>query len=240
MVINSEHIQGVSHTGYRRQRNEDRFLIRHVDDSGALLAVADGVGGEVGGDIAAQTVVDILQELPLNSSADELHLADFLKQAGKQIFQITVQRPELEGMGTTATVVLVRKENVYWAHVGDSRLYHLSSGQLQQITTDHTFVQDLIEDGTLTSEEAQRHPLRNMLDQCVGCSSLEVEKGCFKVKKSDRLLLCSDGLTKHVADQELEVTLGEGNARQSVQGLLEQSLKAGGKDNIAIVVMDVK
>ncbi len=107
------------------------------------------------------------------------------------------------------------------------------------VINDHTFVQDLVADGTLSQEEAERHPLRNVLGQCVGCGSLKAESGRFKIMAGDRLLLCSDGLIRHVSDDSIKTVLGEGNARQAVEKLLDQALHAGGKDNVTVVVMEI-
>lgn len=159
--------------------------------------------------------------------------------ANDKIRQRAKETPDLEGMGSTATVVVVGKHTAYWSHVGDSRLYHFHPGTLTQISTDHTFLQDLVADGTLSQEEAGRHPLRNVLDQCVGCGSLKAESGQFKIMAGDRLLLCSDGLIKHVSDDSIKTILDQGNARQAVEELLDQALNAGGTDNVTIVVMDV-
>ncbi len=159
--------------------------------------------------------------------------------ANDKIRQRAKETPDLEGMGSTATVVVVGKDTAYWSHVGDSRLYHFHPGTLTQISTDHTFVQDLVADGTLSQEEAGRHPLRNVLDQCVGCGNLKADSGRFKIMAGDRLLLCSDGLIKHVSDDSIKTALAEGNARQAVEELLDQALDAGGTDNVTVVVMDV-
>lgn len=229
-----------SHVGHKRKTNQDRFLVREVKDGqGVLLAVADGMGGEAGGDMAAQMVIDFLGAVSTDPGEFEHHLNQILSEANEKIRQRAMETPDLEGMGTTATVVVVSQDTAYWAHVGDSRLYYFHLGSLKQITIDHTFVQDLITDGTLSQEEAERHPLRNVLDQCVGCDSLKVDSGKFNISPGDRLLLCSDGLIKHISDDSIKIVLAEYNARQAVEKLLDQALRAGGKDNVTVVVMDI-
>jgi len=191
----SDHIWAQSHIGYKRKTNQDRFLVRRLDDrKGVLLAVADGMGGEAGGDIAARMVIDDLERASIAYRASEHDLSRILAQADEKIRKRAKKAPSLEGMGTTATVVLVRQNTAYWSHAGDSRLYLFHAGSLDQISIDQTFIHDLIADGTITREEADRHPMRNVLDQCVGCGSLSVESGRCKVMEGDRVLVCSDGL----------------------------------------------
>ncbi|MDZ7760428.1 MAG: Stp1/IreP family PP2C-type Ser/Thr phosphatase [Desulfovermiculus sp.] len=240
MQIWGDHLWAQSHTGHKRKTNQDRFLVRELEDGHSLLlAVADGMGGETGGDIAAQMVIDDLEAIPIGSGGFEHDLNKILAEANEEIRQRAKEEPNLEGMGTTATVVLVSQDTAYWSHVGDSRLYHFHNGSLTQITTDHTFVQDLIADGTLSQEEADRHPMRNVLDQCVGCGSLKADSGRLKIMAGDRLLLCSDGLIRHVPDDSIKTVLAEGNARRAVEKLMDQALHAGGKDNVTVVVIDI-
>jgi protein phosphatase len=225
-----------SHRGYKRSRNEDRYLARPLD-KGALLAVADGMGGETGGDTAAQAVVDTLQRHADDASRPaELDLCAALQAAGREIADRVREDPGLEGMGTTATVVLVAGGRARWCHVGDSRLYLYRAGSLEQITTDHTFVQELLDDGTLTQEEAASHPLRNVLDQCVGCAALDPDNGSFPLQDGDRLLLCSDGLTRHVTEQEIASLLAGEDPREIGERLVRGALNAGGKDNVTVAV----
>ncbi len=240
MRLWGENLWARSHTGHKRETNQDRYLVREVKDGRiVLLAVADGMGGEAGGDIAAQVVTDFLDTIMIGPGEFERDLNQIFAEANEEIRKRAKESPELEGMGTTTTVVLVSQDTAYWSHVGDSRLYHFHTGSLNQITTDHTFIQELVADGTMSQEEADRHPLRNVLDQCVGCGKLEVDSGRFKIVAGDRLLLCSDGLIKHVSDDSIKTVLAQGNARQAVENLLDQALHAGGKDNVTIVVMDI-
>lgn len=220
------------------------------NQSGSLPGPPLGPRGSVGsgrrygrggrGDIAAQMVVADLEKTSLAHRVTGHDLKQIIGRANEKIRQRAGVDPALEGMGTTATVVLVGQDTVYWAHVGDSRLYLFQTGSLEQISRDQTFIQDFIEDGTMSQEEAERHPLRNVLEQCVGCSGLEVEIGSFKFMTEDRLLLCSDGLIRHLSDDSIKAVLEEeSTARRAVDKLVDQALKAGGEDNVTVVVMDL-
>jgi serine/threonine protein phosphatase PrpC len=240
MDVRPDNAWGQSHAGYKRTSNEDRFLIRRLPGSQAVvLAVADGMGGEAGGDIAAQIAIDAIEQSQIPRHATEQDLTRILNLAGKQIMQKAEDKPGLLDMGTTTTVALVRDKTAYWSHAGDSRLYRFRTGFLEQISTDHTFVEDLVAEGTLSREEADRHPLRNMLDQCVGCANLKAESGRFALIPGDRLLLCSDGLTRHLSDRHIQTALESGTPRQTVAVLIDQALSAGGKDNVTVVIMDI-
>ena len=240
MEARQGNVWGQSHAGYKRTTNEDRFLIRRLPESQAVvLAVADGMGGEAGGGIAAQIVIDGIEQWQIGRHATEKDLIRILEQAGKQIMEKAKEKPGLMDMGTTATVVLVRDKTAYWSHAGDSRLYRFRTGFLEQITTDHTFVEDLVAEGTLSRQEADRHPLGNMLDQCVGCTNLKPESGRFGLIPGERLLLCSDGLTRHLSGPQIQTALESGTPRQTVAVLIDQALSAGGKDNVTVVIMDI-
>ncbi|MDZ7831879.1 MAG: SpoIIE family protein phosphatase [Desulfobacterales bacterium] len=185
-------------------------------------------------------VVEELEKSSFAYRATEQDLKQIIGRANEKIRQRVEVDPDLEGMGTTATVVLVGQDTVHWSHVGDSRLYLFHTGSLEQVSRDQTFLQDLVEDGTLSQEEAERHPLRNVLEQCVGCDGLEAESGSIKFMTGDRLLLCSDGLIRHVSDDLIKAVLEEdGTARRAVDKLVDQALRAGGKDNVTVVIIDL-
>lgn len=228
---------GLTDRGLKRSRNEDRFLVRELEGGTWLLAVADGMGGGARGDLAAQAVVDVLAEQPdFPDPADEA-LAAALLTAHSRIQALVGENLGQEDMGTTATAAVFTAGWVYWAHVGDSRLYHQSRGRLRQVTTDHRFLQDLLADGTMTPEQAAVHPLRNVLDQCVGCSECRPDSGRFRVEAGDRLLLCSDGLTLHLDDKEIAAALTAAQEpRTAAEALVQAALDRGGGDNVTVIM----
>jgi protein phosphatase len=233
-------IYGLSHGGLVRDTNEDRFLIRKLTETAFLLAVADGMGGQTGGEVAAQIVIDILTESGFATPYDEKPLSLLIRKANEAIHTEAARDNALQGMGTTATVALVDNAIVYWAHVGDSRLYHFRGGRLKQVTTDQNMAQVLIERGELTPAQSRLSSFRNILLQCVGGYDCVPAIGHFEVAKSDVLLLCTDGLFGELPHKRITSLLA---ARKSVknnaESLIEAALQTGGADNIAVVLAKI-
>lgn len=224
--------------GLARKRNEDRYLVMRLEDGGLLAAVADGMGGETSGDKAAQLAVDVLKKQSSLSEPIDAGLASVLKEADAAIARMVVANPALEGMGATVTSVVVADGKVYWAHVGDSRLYLLRNNMLKQITTDHSFLQTFLDEGTMTPEQVARHPFRNVLDQCVGCSECSPDHGIFETIQRDCILLSSDGLHKFVPEKDiLSILSFDDTPEKCVSLLISAALKHGGKDNITAIVV---
>jgi serine/threonine protein phosphatase PrpC len=228
-------VWGKSHIGYKRKTNEDRFLIQELSHI-VILTVADGLGGCVGGEIAAQHVIDAFRESEFSKDHLEMDLANALAEAEKQICQNVKRNPDLYGMGSTVTTAAVYQNWVAWIHVGDSRMYLLHDNKIKQITRDHTFLQDFIDDGSLTPQQAKVHLFKDMLDQCVGCEEIEPDQGVFTVEKNDRLLICSDGLTKHLSDLQIESILTITSVKEAGRQLIREALRMGGSDNITVIV----
>ena len=231
-------VWGESHKGHKRKLNEDRFLIRELPGI-TILVVADGVGGNANGEQAAEIVIDAFQTYKFSGEGIKDDLSAALENAAKRIHHEINKNSNLAGMGATATSAILYKDKIFWIHVGDSRLYLLRRKKIKQITTDHTFIQDFLDDGSLTIEQARTHPLRNMLDQCVGCDEMEPDSGIIHIKKGDRLLLCSDGLTMHLSDIQIESILKMNSIQEAGEKLLNTALKMGGADNVTLIVKDL-
>ncbi|MDA3786734.1 MAG: protein phosphatase 2C domain-containing protein [Deltaproteobacteria bacterium] len=228
---------GLSHTGLVREHNEDRFLIKNLSETTALLAVADGMGGHCGGEIAAQIVIDTLQESDPATPSEARHISRLLAKANETIHKEAERTPALLGMGTTATVALIDHSLVHWAHVGDSRLYFFGDGRLKQVTTDQNMAQMLIERGEISPEQARLSPYRNMLLQCVGGYDCVPASGHFEINRGDLLLLCTDGLCGAVPRQRIRALLAPGKSmKTTADSLLQAALDTGGKDNITVVL----
>lgn len=229
-----------THAGLKREDNEDRSLIQPLDHETLLLAVADGMGGHAGGAEAARIIIDTLRSLPVEkvqSATPEKALAGTLLESNTRILRTRETDPQKSSMGSTATVALVCNNRVHWAHVGDSRLYLARKGNLRQLTTDHTFVQELLDHGDITPEQAALHPFRSMLDQCVGCDECTPEIGNLPLERDDGLLLCSDGLNRELDDESMNDILAKCNSqRHGVAMLVDAAVTHGGRDNITVVL----
>ena len=225
---------GISKTGLVRQRNEDRFYAQ-----GPLLIVADGMGGYTGGEYASTMVVDTIVEVV--NEATEIStevLKNAILQANRMVYEKSQSYKELEGMGTTAVVAYVQEDILYWAHVGDSRLYRYGEDGLHRMTKDHSMVQQLVEAGTITEEEVIHHPKRNMLTRAIGVyETVEVDTGVVEVHQNDRILLCSDGLSGYIEESKIEQVLSEeNNESRALEDLVHLVYDAGARDNVTIVL----
>ena len=233
------HYAARSDVGLVRSENQDSaYAGPH------LLVVADGMGGHAGGDIASSTAIGYLVELDdeshsANESGDELFQA--IAKANAEIGRIAVDRPELQGMGTTVTALLRSRHTLAIAHIGDSRAYLLRGGTLSQMTTDHSFVQTLIDSGRITAEEASSHPQRSLVTRVLtGNANDRPDLGAREAYLGDRYLLCSDGLSGFVAPDTIAEILGSGDPpAATADRLVELALRAGAPDNVTVIVADV-
>lgn len=230
-----------SHVGLIRDGNEDSGYA-----SARLLVIADGMGGQAAGEIASAVALETLAELDsphtTGLTGDPVRdLDDRVKLANNKIRAIIAQRPELEGMGTTVTALFLAGGNhLAFAHIGDSRAYRLRNGVLEQISTDHTWVQRLIDEGQITEDEAGRHPQRSLLMRALGTSGeVDLDLTVLDLQAGDRFLLCSDGLSGFVPFSTLAATLsGYGDPHHAAETLIQHALRGGGADNITCIVAD--
>ena len=232
---------GESRIGLVRKVNEDSFYISPNRD---VLAVADGMGGYVGGEIASKTAVKAIAYYFENYTyAAPVQLEKAIQYANSCILSKTMIDPSLQGMGTTVSLVTLARGMAFWGHVGDSRIYLYRDHELKQISTDHTFVQVLLEKGKITEEEALEHPKRHVLTRAVGVDrDVVVDSGMFQVQPKDRILLCSDGLTSFVSKEDLhrvldDYTLSE---REIINDLFTQVYENGAKDNVTAVLKTIE
>ncbi|MFK4836320.1 PP2C family protein-serine/threonine phosphatase [Microbacterium sp. ZW T2_14] len=230
----------ISHTGKVRSNNQDSGYA-----GSNLFVVADGMGGHAGGDVASSIAITRLQVLdrPYDSTADaERALRDAISDAAVDLAETVEVRPELAGMGTTVSALIMVDEYAVIAHIGDSRIYLYRDDALTQITTDHTFVQRLVDSGRITPEEARYHPRRSVLMRVLGDMDTDPELDTFimPTQPGDRWLLCSDGLSGVVDDPHTAKAMGLGLAPgRTADSLLKQALDGGAPDNVTIVIVDV-
>jgi protein phosphatase len=227
-----------SDVGLIREGNEDSGYAGPF-----LLAVADGMGGHAAGEVASSVALATLAHLEDDVPSVELldALATAVNLANEAISDMVEKHPQLDGMGTTLTALLWSGRRLGLVHVGDSRAYLLRDGQFQQITHDHTFVQQLQDEGRITADEAAVHPQRSLLLRCLdGRSNPEPDLSVREVLTGDRYLVCSDGLSGVVSEAQLaEAMSGDGDLATVADTLIELALRAGGPDNITCVVADV-
>jgi PPM family protein phosphatase len=225
-----------SDRGLMRTNNEDS-----VYAGPRLLALADGMGGHVGGEIASNVVISTLTHLDEDRPVNDLisTLRDATAAANNNLRAMVEQDSNLDGMGTTLTALLFAGSRVGLVHVGDSRAYLVRGGQLTQITHDDTFVQALIDEGRLTEEEASSHPQRSLILHALNGAEVEPDLSIREARIGDRYLVCSDGLSDVVSPDTLLEALQLPDPHESADRLVELALRAGGPDNVTCIVADV-
>ena len=229
---------GLTDTGRRRRQNEDAFVC-----DPPLFAIADGMGGAQAGELASRLAAAAIEEAR-PAVSDEQGVVTVVQTANQRIFERALQDPDAAGMGTTATVALVdeREEMLTIAHVGDSRAYRYRAGRFEQLTTDHSLVGELVRAGRLTEAEAAVHPHRSVITRALGTDAeVEVDTRVVDVGSGDLVLLCSDGLSAMVRDEEIVRILdeSEGDPHRSVEALVRAANAAGGEDNVTVVVFEL-
>ncbi len=224
----------VTDTGRQRRANEDSLLARSP-----LFVVADGMGGAQAGEVASRLAVESFQPGLGDAAEPELELAELARAANSRIHELSHSTAEHAGMGTTLTAVYVGEEDVAIAHVGDSRAYCLREGALLRLTDDHSLVDELMRQGRLTPEEAVEHPQRSVITRALGPEgTVEVDTRSFRARGGDVYLLCSDGLTTMLSEEEiLEALLANPTLRNAGEALVAAANEAGGRDNITVVLI---
>ena len=240
-------------TGQVRENNEDNIHLWTQEDS-ALAIVADGMGGAAAGEEASRLAVEAIEEGLVQSEAPVLQnfvelgdetvaqkLRDIIQSANNEIMERAAAEPELRGMGTTVTLAFVRDMHAIVAHVGDSRAYLVSKRdrKITQITADHSFVEALVTAGHITQEQAEDHPMRNVLYRALGqTEDIDVDVYHTRLRNGDRLILCSDGLTRHVKSYEIaEIALESDEPDEISQHLIDLTNERGGEDNVSVAVV---
>lgn len=231
--------------GLLREINEDNFLIQETKRFN-LYAVADGMGGHKAGEVASSLAIDTIKQcFDSDCMSDNFMVPKFINDsiqlANKKIREESFEKEEYNGMGTTVTMAVVDLEQniAYIGNIGDSRAYLLKDDEIIQLTEDHTYVNELLKDGRITTEEAKNHPKRNIITRAVG-SEEDMLVDIFEIEflKNEALLICSDGLTTHINDEEILNTIVTYGCSKSVQRLIDLSNDNGGTDNITLIIVD--
>lgn len=227
-----------THVGKVRANNEDCYLLKPP----SLYVIADGMGGHSAGEVASKCAIDYINEefdaaeIPTMQISN--YLQSFTKKINAKIYLLGQQDKQLNKMGTTLIITYIQANMLYYAHVGDSRLYLFRDGVLKQITTDHSYVAEMLNKGLITPEEAEHHPNKNVIMRAIGAKEdVEVDIGYIKIEKDDIILLCTDGLSNMIADNKLQNILAEAaELEQTAEKLVEVANNAGGLDNITLVL----
>ena len=228
--------------GLVRQGNEDSGFV-----SPQLIAVADGMGGHAAGEVASRIAVEVLQALAptlVSTDLDEDSVEDLLMHSlhsiDSEISAVTDEEIEKRGMGTTLTALLIRGKNISLLHVGDSRCYRLRENTLEQLSNDHTVIQELLDQGAISVAEAAEHPQRSMLTQALrGDGDVTPVLQMYEVKKGDRYLLCSDGLSGVLTDKEIKIGLKKTDKDEAVKFLVDATYVNGAPDNVTVLIADI-
>lgn len=225
-----------THVGKVREKNEDSMGAR-----GTLFVVADGMGGHNAGEIASALAVEYVLKMDDENESffETLQLAVDL--ANISLLETSLKNPDCSGMGTTLAVLKLRDNQAFIAHVGDSRVYHWREGHIQRLTRDHSLVEELIQNGGITSEQARNHPQRHILTRALGSvDSPQVATEQLTVVSGDRFVLCSDGLTGVLTDDEIGETIGKIDDLQTLaERLVETANEKGGPDNITVIIVEL-
>lgn len=222
-----------SDVGRMREGNEDAFLV-----TDGFVAVADGMGGHRGGEVASQLALEVFAALSERGEGD---LTSRIDAANRAVLERSLRDRAVAGMGTTFTVIAFDGAVGRLAHVGDSRAYRFRAGELTALTEDHTLVRRLVRAGELTEEEARVHPQRSVVTRALGAEpDVEVDEGQLDLRPGDRYLLCSDGLTGMVPDDDIRAVLAEGSDPEATcVRLVDEANLRGGPDNITVLVVDI-
>lgn len=243
-------IQSSTDVGVVREHNEDSYLAigdeKETPGLDALLVVADGMGGHAAGEVASSMTVlhiqDRLASGDLLGLSPEALLADLrvvVEEANKAVYT-SGQAPDKYGMGTTCTLVGLKDDVAYYCHVGDSRLYVFREGLLKQVTKDHSWVEEAVDMGMLTREEAHSHPRRNIITRAIGLTpEVEVDSGKVRLLANDLVLVCSDGLNSMLSDAEISQILSKSSGESVCQDLVSEANRNGGEDNTTVVIAQV-
>lgn len=225
-------------TGRRRRRNEDALYCEPP-----LFAVADGMGGAQAGEIASQLAAESLREHAGGGLPASEQVVELIRAANRRVHSYSSENISTRGMGTTMTVALIENDTIVIGHVGDSRAYLLRDGRLEQLTQDHSLVAELVRSGRLSPEEAETHPQRSVITRALGTDA-EVDVDVFSLlaRNGDLVLLCSDGLTSMLTNEQIERVLLEkrGSLDEAAKELVRAANEAGGEDNITVVLFELE
>jgi serine/threonine protein phosphatase PrpC len=229
-------VAAVTDPGRTRRHNEDAYVIEPP-----LFAIADGMGGAQAGEVASRLATAALKEAGANGGG-ERRIADLIQEANRRVYDRSSSDPNTSGMGTTITVALVENDQVAFGHVGDSRAYLIRDAQMEQLTEDHSLVNELLKTGKLSREEAEVHPQRSVITRALGTDpDVDVDTFSVRAEDGDLFLLCSDGLTDMVSEESIldVVERNREDIDAALRALVKAANRGGGQDNITVVAFEI-
>jgi len=235
-------VRGITDRGNFRDKNEDSYLIELNQNN--LLAVADGMGGHKGGEVASSTAIEMVEQIDFkcDNNYNEF-FEDVFNEINNKIINKGLDDISLKGMGTTLSLCLICDQQLYYSHIGDSRIYLYRNKNLKKISRDHSYVNQLVTKGKITAEEAFDHPKRNVLTQAIGLErKLDLDTGRIELNAGDYILVCSDGLTDMIREEEIKLIISNyyPEVEKINEKLLNEALNAGGNDNITFISCLIK
>jgi protein phosphatase len=232
--------------GLVRSSNQDAYAVGEFSDEVVWAVVCDGMGGAAGGNIASALAVKVISDKINASYRDNMRdssiqnmLDSALAAANIEVYDFAEAQPELKGMGTTVVCAIVRNNQAFIAHAGDSRAYIVSKDNTaNQVTVDHSFVQDLLAKGKITSQEAEHHPKKNIITRAIGVEkNIEVDFDQIDLEEGDTVLLCTDGFSNYVSTEEMLEVMSDGKHYAFADRLVSKANENGGGDNITVVII---
>ena len=231
--------------GLVRSSNQDAYAVGELPGEVAWAVVCDGMGGEAGGNIASALAVKVISEKITSAYNEKMRDASIknlldsaICAANIEVYDMAYSRPDLQGMGTTVVAVIVRDKTAFIAHAGDSRAYIVSGETIQQITTDHSLVQNMVDRGEITAEQAQHHPKKNFITRAVGVEKrIDIDFSEIDLNDNETLILCTDGLSNFVTNNEMIDDIKDGQYYAFADRLVKRANKNGGGDNITVVAI---
>lgn len=231
----------LSDVGNTRMLNED-YIGYYEDEAKKVYVVADGMGGHNAGEVASKLAVDtVISKLKFIGNFEDVYssIREAVMISNKEIYNLSRENDKLSGMGTTITACLIIKDELFVANVGDSSCYIIKGNVIHKVTKDHSLVQQLVDNGSITEEEAEVHPNKNIITRALGTSSsVQVDIFHENLKNINKIVLCTDGLTNYVKPAELIQVILENENQAACESLIELSKLRGGRDNISVIVIE--
>lgn len=232
----------LSLTGNVRSSNQDSFGLAFADDGRLIAAVADGMGGHAGGDVASSSAISIFIEDIVTERGEDLrkHINLLISQVANRLSEIETTSPQYSGMGTTLSAVVVEGSKLTTAHIGDSRIYRIRSGKLTQLTSDHSWVQQQVEAGLLTPEQAATNPRRNLLVRTLSAGrSDDADIATYDLESGDRIFICSDGVHGVMSDDVIKESISSDSLSDCLDKLMTVVRENGSPDNATAILISI-